>query len=76
MVGTVDGSEDHMSFDIREFIGKMHYVADLLSAAEEVTNMPNCNDCGCANCTYKPEWGKPVRFNCPLWKPMEGTKDE
>lgn len=65
-----------MSFDIRELIGKMRHVADLLSVAEVVINMPNCNDCGCDHCTYKPEWGELVRFNCPLWKPMEGTKDE
>lgn len=69
-----------MSSEMKEFISKIRYVADLLSLAEEVKNMPTCNDCGCDHCTYKPEWGKPVRFNCPhwkpMWKPMKGTKDE
>lgn len=60
-----------MKFDIRALIGEIRYVADLLSVAEEVRNMPTCNDCGCSHCTFKPVWGEPVRYNCPLWKPME-----
>lgn len=51
---------------INEIIGNLHYVADLLTVAKQVARMPNCNDCVKADCEYKPPWGMPVRYNCPL----------
>ena len=57
---------------LRDIITDLHYVADLLTVADRVARMPNCNDCVKEDCGYKPEWGMSVRYNCPLW---EGKKD-
>ena len=59
-----------------EIISKLHYVADLLRVAHQITRMPNCNDCGVQHCEHKPEWGMPVRYNCPLWKEWKEQKHD
>lgn len=43
--------------------------------AKMMIEMPNCNDCGVADCPHMPACGESVRLNCPLWRPME-EKDE
>ena len=40
--------------------------------AEQVMELPSCNDCGDKDCEYKPRPGQHARINCPLWRPMEG----
>jgi hypothetical protein len=44
------------------------------SYANQVVNLPNCNDCGRENCEYKPNPGEHARINCPLWRPMEAKE--
>lgn len=47
----------------------LHYIADMLRFAIEVSEMHNCNDCiDKLDCEVSPGWGKPVRYNCPLWR--------
>lgn len=47
----------------------LHYIADTLQFAAEVLQMPSCHDCAdVRECQVAPGWGKPVRYNCPLWR--------
>lgn len=41
------------------------------SYANQVLNLPDCNDCGVKDCEHKPNPGEHVRINCPLWQPIE-----
>lgn len=41
---------------------------------DDVTGKPDCNDCGRFECEYKPKVGETTRFNCPLWRGMQGGK--
>lgn len=43
----------------------------MVSYAEQVAGLPNCNDCGVHGCEYMPNPGQHARINCPLWKPRE-----
>lgn len=43
---------------------------------DDVTGKPDCNDCGRFECEYKPKVGETTRFNCPLWRGMQGGKDD
>lgn len=61
-------------FRIGEIIGELHYVAELIDVAAKVMRQPNCNDCAVEHCEYKPEWGMPVRYNCPLHVKREARK--
>lgn len=48
------------------------YLADCLVAINDMWGSNNCNNCGIKNrCTYAPEVGTPVRWNCPLWQEDE-----
>lgn len=38
---------------------------------DDIQSRPDCNTCGRLNCEYKPAWGEPTRWNCPLHIPME-----
>lgn len=45
------------------------YIADCMIFVNDMEQMHNCNDCGIKNrCSYVPEPGTPVRWNCPLWQ--------
>lgn len=60
-------------------IGDVAYVLDSLIAMRNIHDTGCCNDCECSKgCTYKPEWGKPVRYNCPFYvrKEVEGRMSE
>ena len=56
----------------------LSHAADLIALGESVMNLPNCNECGKKReCKYVPDWGSPVRFNCPLFEmPKEASADE
>lgn len=41
---------------------------------DDVTGKPDCNDCGRLECEYKPKVGETTRFNCPLWRGVQGGK--
>lgn len=43
---------------------------------DDVTGKPDCNDCGRLECEYKPKVGETTRFNCPLWRGVQGGKDD
>jgi len=44
---------------------------DSLSAFTDLINsLPSCNDCANRDCGFRPELGKTVRYNCPLF--LEG----
>lgn len=48
------------------------YLADAMVAVDTMKEMHNCNDCGnVRQCSYVPEPGQPVRWNCPLWEGKE-----
>lgn len=52
-----------------EIANLLHHIADAVLLADRVSKQHNCNDCGIKKtCEYVPEWGDPVRVNCPLWK--------
>ncbi len=54
---------------IKRLASDLHYIADTLQFAAEVLQMPSCNDCAdVLECQVAPAWGKPVRYNCPLWR--------
>lgn len=40
---------------------------------DDVSVKPNCNTCADLECTYRPNPGQIMRFNCPLWR---GHKEE
>ena len=45
------------------------YIADCMSAVNEMQETHNCNDCGLKlRCAYVQQAGQPVRWNCPLWR--------
>lgn len=52
----------------------MVYLADALALVRQIRDMPNCNSCGVKGCKFRPEWGMPVRYNCPLY--AEGDKGD
>lgn len=49
-------------------------IADYAVLGQKISNLPNCHDCKKAakrSCEYRPIWGDPVRYNCPLWEANE-----
>ena len=60
-------------YDIKNLAHDLRYLSDALELANRISEMPSCNDCNRKDCEYKPKWGKPVRYNCPLW---EGEKKD
>lgn len=60
-----------------ELSGNLRYIAESLQLLEKIMSLPDCHNCSkLGACEYQPEWGKIMRFNCPLWesdKPKEGT---
>lgn len=55
--------------DAKNYARMLQHVADCVLYYQRMSALPNCNDCGIENeCEYRPEWGAPVRVNCPLWK--------
>lgn len=58
-----------------EILGITHLLkraADLAELGLLVGRLPTCNDCADVKCKYRPEWGRPVRYNCPLY--VKGDK--
>lgn len=49
------------------------YIADCMIYVNNMEKMPTCNDCIRKNCKYRPEFGDPVRYNCPHH--MEGDSE-
>ena len=57
---------DH-DFEILSIAHLLKRVADLVELGLLVARLPTCNDCAVVNCKYRPEWARPVRYNCPLY---------
>ena len=54
---------------IERLASDIHYIADMLQCAAEIIQLHSCNDCAdVLECQSCPDWGKPVRYNCPLWR--------
>lgn len=57
--------------DREELIRLIISICDYARLGYNVSTHNNCNNCADKQCIYKPELGKPVRWNCPLWKECE-----
>ena len=54
--------------DIDELIRLIYAALDYAKLGMSVSTYNNCNSCGIVKaCKYAPEYGKAVRWNCPLW---------
>lgn len=54
---------------MKAFARILHHVADYLEYAIRVMKLPDCNTCGKRDgCEHRPDWGDPVRINCPLYE--------
>ena len=60
-----------MDQDAEDFARMLLYVVDCIRYTQNTLSYDNCNNCGKKNCEYKPDWGKQVRINCPLWEGEE-----
>ena len=62
---------------IDELIATFYYLIDCLDYFREVSNVPDCNNCGKKRtCKYVPAWGDLVRINCSMWEADDGVKLE
>lgn len=62
-------TNDLISSQVAQVAGILRYIADSVEFREEMKHVHTCNDCGQPlGCMYRPEWGHPVRWNCPHWK--------
>lgn len=39
--------------------------------SDQVSKLPNCNECGAFDCEHRPRPGEMARINCPLWRAQE-----
>lgn len=53
--------------DREEVIRILYSILDYARLGYIVSTYDSCNNCGDKECKYKPKWGGPVRWNCPLW---------
>lgn len=59
-----------------ELAETLHYIATSLQHLDAVMTLPSCPECDkYGACEYEPEWGHPLRYNCPLWEPREKKED-
>ena len=57
---------------LQDLAATMYYVADSLRELDKILSLPRCEDCAkYGGCEYLPEWGRPTRYNCPLWEKNE-----
>lgn len=57
-----------MEQDAEDFARLLIWAADCIRYYSRVSSYDDCNNCGRAECEYKPEPGMMVRINCPLWE--------
>ena len=41
---------------------------ECIATLKSIQELGDCNTCGVKDCQYRPEWGKPVRYNCPHYE--------
>lgn len=51
-----------------ETIADVAYILEALKAYRNIVRSGNCNSCWNKSCEWKPEWGKPLRWNCPHYE--------
>ena len=45
------------------------YILDTLMAYRRIVQYGReCNSCGNKSCEWRPEWGEPLRWNCPHYE--------
>lgn len=54
--------------DREELIRLILSICDYARLGYSVSTLHNCNSCKDKECKYRPDWGDPVRWNCPFWK--------
>ena len=60
---------------ISEIANELIREGEVLLLYEKIQSLPNCMNCAkICTCEYAPEWGRTVRYNCPLWD--YDTKEE
>jgi hypothetical protein len=47
-------------------------IESLKAFVDLIGSLTTCNDCHRKLCEHKPQWGKTVRYNCPLY--LNGEK--
>lgn len=53
--------------DREDIIRILFSILDYARLGYEISTHDSCNNCGDKECTFRPEWGDSVRWNCPLW---------
>ena len=47
----------------------LEYMPECIDLLENILKSGNCNNCArVLTCKYVPEWGEPVRYNCPHYE--------
>jgi hypothetical protein len=54
--------------NLEDLIQGIYLLCDYARLGYSITHQNSCNDCKLRDCKYRPEYGTPVRWNCPLWK--------
>lgn len=50
----------------QEIEESLHLATQALHFLKAMKDKPTCNTCAIINtCKYAPDWGEPVRYNCP-----------
>lgn len=54
---------------IKDLAETLYYIATSLRELDAIFALPQCADCAkYGACEYQPEWGRPTRYNCPLFE--------
>lgn len=57
-----------LDIDREDLIRLIISICDYARLGSAISTYNNCNNCGKRRCEYKPQAGKMVRWNCPLWE--------
>ena len=52
-----------------ELLLDLQYIREALKLKRTVDGMTNCHECADEDCKYRPTFGNPSRYNCPLFRP-------
>ena len=54
--------------DTSKAIEETAYILECIATLKSIQELGDCNTCGSKDCQYRPELGKPVRYNCPHYE--------
>ena len=62
----------------RKYAEEHRELAEWLKLLKRILDLGYCNNCEMLNspCRYAPEWGEPVRYNCPFYSKEEKGRKE